>query len=221
MTTFLYAIGSSNQPAPVKIGRTGNVEKRLRQLQTASPSRLHVWWSRETTDPDLEAKLHRHFTDKRVSGEWFQFDEANWLDLVADAADSLEEVQATPRQAGQPDQGKIRRVASPFPFVTHGHHPPSGVPEHSRDGMATGDRCSCGHPMTLHAGSWPYVCCSTNTGWGCHEHCECREFRSDARWSIDTWLALVSECDRCQAALQKDPDAVLWSVKDERRLSTP
>ncbi|WP_443052756.1 GIY-YIG nuclease family protein [Streptomyces sp. NBC_00299] len=220
MTTFLYAISSSDQPAPVKIGKTGNVEKRLRQLQTASPFPLRVWWSRETADPDLEAKLHRHFADKRMSGEWFQFDEANWLHQVDEAADNLEERQAIPQQTGQPEHGRVQPYASPFPFVTHAHRPPSEVPEHSWEGAATDGRCSCGHPMALHAGSWPYVCCSTNTGWGCHDNCECRAFRSDVSWSMGAWLALASECPRCQAALQKDPNAELWSTKDERKLST-
>lgn len=56
MPTFVYAISGADQPAPVKIGKTGNVAKRLRHLQTASPVALQVWWSKETTDPDLEAQ---------------------------------------------------------------------------------------------------------------------------------------------------------------------
>ncbi|WP_398871215.1 GIY-YIG nuclease family protein [Streptomyces mirabilis] len=218
---FLYAISSSDQPAPVKIGKTGNVGQRLRQLQTASPFPLQVWWSRETADPELEAKLHRHFADKRVSGEWFQFDEFNWLQQVAEAAELLEVQQAIPRQTQQPERGRVHQELSPFPFVTHGHLLLSDLPEYSREGAGTNFRCSCGHPMALHAGAWPYSCCSTSTGWGCHEHCECRAFRSDVRWSIKTWLTHASECARCQAALQKDPEAELWSVQAERKPSMP
>ncbi|WP_432038687.1 GIY-YIG nuclease family protein [Streptomyces cucumeris] len=219
MKIFLYAISSSDQPAPVKIGKTRNVRKRLGQLQTASPFPLQVWWSRETNDPDLETKLHRYFADKRMSGEWFQFEGANWLQLVAEAADQLEEQQATPKQSQQPERRRVRSELTSFPFVTHGHRSPSDVPDHSREIAGTGFRCSCGHPMALHAGSWPYSCCSTNTGWGCHDHCECNAFRSNVRWSMKTWLALSQECDRCQEALRKNPDAELWSAKDERKLS--
>ncbi|MER6736544.1 GIY-YIG nuclease family protein [Streptomyces puniciscabiei] len=218
MTIFLYAISSSEQPAPVKIGKTSNIGNRLRQLQTASPFPLQVWWSRETTDPELEAKLHRHFADKRMSGEWFQFAEANWLQQVAEAADGLEKRQDPTTGTQQPERDRVRERVD-FPFVTHGHMSSNGVPEHSMENAGTGLRCSCGHPMALHAGSWPYSCCSTNTGWGCHDHCDCKAFRSDVRWSIHAWVELAPECDRCQAALQKDPGAELWSAKDERRLS--
>ncbi|MFJ4633594.1 GIY-YIG nuclease family protein [Streptomyces sp. NPDC088847] len=217
MTTFLYAISSADQPAPVKIGKTGNVTQRLSQLQTASPFPLRVWWSKETADPDLEAKLHRHFADKRMSGEWFQFDETDWLGQIAEAANGLEDQQAIPRQTRRSARG--RQELSSFPFVTHGHRPAGNVPEFSAEDSGTDDRCSCGHPMAMHAGPWPYYCVSMNTGWGCHDDCECRAFRSDVGWSIDVWLALASECARCQAQLQKDPDAELWSVKTERKLS--
>ncbi|MFD0033025.1 GIY-YIG nuclease family protein [Streptomyces sp. NPDC127172] len=217
MTTYPYAISSSDQAAPVKIGKTGNLANRLRQLQTASPVPLRVWWSRETTDPALETRLHRHFAGNRMSGEWFKFDEANWLEQLDEAVELLEQPQANPVQDQRATRAKVRRAPSPHPFVTHGHRPPGeGVPELSRDGAGTDLRCLCGHPITLHCGAWPYSCTSTNTGWNCHDHCECQMFRSNVSWSLKTWLAYAPACQRCQAAPGKDPGAELWSAKDQR-----
>lgn len=90
MTTHVYAISSSEQPAPVKIGKSANVNKRLSQLQTASPVPLRVWWQRETPDPELEAKLHRHFAAQRISGEWFRFEKSDWAAEIAHVAELLE-----------------------------------------------------------------------------------------------------------------------------------
>lgn len=217
MSTYLYAISNFDQPAPVKIGKTCNLDNRLRQLQTASPFPLRVWWSQETTDPELEGKLHRHFSDRRVSGEWFQFGEADWLELLTRAVELLEQPQAGLPQGPSTTRVRARRVVTAQPFVTHGHSPATDdIPEYSKDGAGTDLRCSCGHLMTLHVDTWPYSCVSTNTGWNCHDHCECRQFRSNIPWSLTNWLAYARVCSRCQAALAKDPAAELWSAKDVR-----
>ncbi|MGW1617140.1 GIY-YIG nuclease family protein [Streptomyces sp. NPDC002285] len=35
-----------------------------------------MWWQQETTDRELEAKLHQHLAAHRLSGEWFEFPQA-------------------------------------------------------------------------------------------------------------------------------------------------
>lgn len=57
----------------VKIGRTTNVEKRLRALQTAnsSPLRLLATVLESTVG---ERTIHQRFLHLRLSGEWFQLE---------------------------------------------------------------------------------------------------------------------------------------------------
>ncbi|MFD8630437.1 GIY-YIG nuclease family protein [Streptomyces hygroscopicus] len=195
MTTFLYAISSSEQPAPVKIGKSGNVTKRLRQLQTASPVLLQVWWQRETSDPGLETKLHRHFAAQRVSGEWFRFQQADWPDEIAQVAELLEQQYPEQGEKLHKKQGGKRTFV-----VGHTHRPPSGVPEWATEDAGKGIRCECGHTTTAHGGPPPYTCGGLIPGWGCDYGCECLEFRSDVPWSPSAWLTAAADCRRCQAA---------------------
>ena len=58
-----------------KIGKTKNIESRLKSLQTSSPSKLELISVFETGSKNrmdiLERELHEHFSDNRLSGEWF------------------------------------------------------------------------------------------------------------------------------------------------------
>jgi len=53
----------------VKIGRSTDVEGRMRSLQTANPHRLELLC---VIDGDEEANWHRYFADRHVGGEWFE-----------------------------------------------------------------------------------------------------------------------------------------------------
>ena len=61
-----------------KIGITqGDVSRRVAQLQTGSPHKIHVIRVIETDRPrDLERDLHEMLRHKRVEGEWFKLSEA-------------------------------------------------------------------------------------------------------------------------------------------------
>jgi hypothetical protein len=59
-----------NDYAPVKIGFTTNVEERMRQLQTACPSRLTVLELVIGTQV-IEAFFHRLLRKRRIHGEWY------------------------------------------------------------------------------------------------------------------------------------------------------
>jgi hypothetical protein len=56
-----------------KIGRTGNLARRLEGLRTGSPAPLAVVYRLETPESDgFERWLHRRFAEARVQGEWYQ-----------------------------------------------------------------------------------------------------------------------------------------------------
>lgn len=64
----------------VKIGRSTDVESRLRSLQTANPDRLELLG---TIDGDHEADLHRRFRDRHAGGEWFRLGEDDVVRLLS------------------------------------------------------------------------------------------------------------------------------------------
>lgn len=66
---FVYFI-QSEQGGPIKIGSTTDTRKRLRELQTGSPTRLMLIGLVEGSE-DYERELHRKFFHLRLEGEWF------------------------------------------------------------------------------------------------------------------------------------------------------
>lgn len=56
----------------VKIGRSGNIDQRLKNLQTGNPNELFVLgYIYSGDDRALEKEFHRRFADRRGRGEWF------------------------------------------------------------------------------------------------------------------------------------------------------
>lgn len=59
----------------VKIGMSGYPEKRLRELQSETGKTLRMVWQscliKIDEIRDTERRLHNHFGDRRVFGEWF------------------------------------------------------------------------------------------------------------------------------------------------------
>ncbi len=62
----------------IKIGKSTDVDRRLRGLQTASPTKLKLIG---VLNGDVESNYHQAFAHLRVSGEWFQFNEHELLTL--------------------------------------------------------------------------------------------------------------------------------------------
>jgi hypothetical protein len=74
----IHAVGTDR----VKIGYSAEPEKRLADLQTASPFPLALIGKREGA-PDLERRFHRHLSEYRRIGEWFEFDPQEALSLLS------------------------------------------------------------------------------------------------------------------------------------------
>ena len=65
----LYFIGADE--GPIKIGVSQNVEKRLKQLQTAHPHRLRIL-AVLVGGALREGDYHARFAEHRLEGEWFE-----------------------------------------------------------------------------------------------------------------------------------------------------
>lgn len=77
---FVYIIQAVS--GQYKIGRAKNVQKRLKQLQTASPNTLTLIHTIASNDYEwTELSLHERFDDDRLDGEWFDLDDQSlaWL----------------------------------------------------------------------------------------------------------------------------------------------
>jgi hypothetical protein len=68
---LIYLIKSGN--GLYKVGKTRNLAKRIRDLQTGNPNKLEIVDSFQTDDPGtVEAILHDMLSPYHVKGEWFR-----------------------------------------------------------------------------------------------------------------------------------------------------
>ena len=107
MPVYMIRAGGNG---PVKIGRTANVESRLRNLQISHWAELSIIrvLSIEVDDnikcdPDLERWLHTQFIADKIRNEWFSYNPHMLLIPVPDAS-LLENVSGI---------RKLREVAAP------------------------------------------------------------------------------------------------------------
>ena len=96
---LVYLIQGEHR-TPVKVGHATNVRRRLRELQTGNPTRLHVLDVLPGTKA-TERALHEQMAQHRVLGEWFQWKGAaeQWLLLRALAEQMMSFYKATGRVA--------------------------------------------------------------------------------------------------------------------------
>jgi len=79
---MIYLIQNLNNGF-VKIGRSANPQKRLRQLQTGSGDKLTLLRTYQSTnDVVVERRLHSMFWQSKKKGEWFNFPSADYLDFI-------------------------------------------------------------------------------------------------------------------------------------------
>ena len=81
-TGYVYLVSAYN--GLYKIGKTNDIEKRLRGLKTMSPVPLKLIHTIETITPlKLEAKLHKKYDRCRAHGEWFMLSKDEVFEISA------------------------------------------------------------------------------------------------------------------------------------------
>lgn len=77
----VYFIGQDdNNEFSIKIGVARNIERRRGDLQTGNPVALELMgWICADDDFRTERRIHNHFADRRIRGEWFSIEPADIL----------------------------------------------------------------------------------------------------------------------------------------------
>lgn len=81
---YIYVIGAAENKPPYKIGYSADPKRRLRDLQTASPVKLKLYYIahlRKKTKKS-EKLIHKQLGEFRIRGEWFNVDLSHVIDVV-------------------------------------------------------------------------------------------------------------------------------------------
>lgn len=86
-TRYVYVVGNSANRL-VKIGRSVNVEERVKELQSMSPVAVSLLWHTEAKHL-AETDLHQYCSQYRVRGEWFDFGDEDPVAYIKEVVDGL------------------------------------------------------------------------------------------------------------------------------------
>lgn len=79
----LYLIQHKNIPEYTKIGYTSDLNARIKQLQTASPTGVHLVYSISFENAyRLEQHLHAKYSRQRTNLEWFSLSREDIVDII-------------------------------------------------------------------------------------------------------------------------------------------
>ena len=79
---FVYLFHARNT-SRYKIGITKNIETRLKSANTHSPYPVScIAFIKSNDAKALESNLHRHFSEQRVHGEWFELTPAHIAEFM-------------------------------------------------------------------------------------------------------------------------------------------
>jgi len=78
---YVYAI--EGKLGYYKLGKSANVDMRLKQLQTGNDTKLRIVYRLEVKDMSLaERSLHTLFAKDRIEGEWFHIKDTGLFRLI-------------------------------------------------------------------------------------------------------------------------------------------
>ena len=79
----LYLIQHKNIPEYTKIGYTSDLNARIKQLQTASPTGVHLVYSISCEKAyQSEQHLHAKYSCQRTNLEWFSLSREDIVDII-------------------------------------------------------------------------------------------------------------------------------------------
>ena len=79
----IYLLQHKDIPQYTKIGYSGDLEKRIKQLQTASPTGIKLLFSLETPYAyRIEQALHRRYASKNSNLEWFKLEQTDIDEII-------------------------------------------------------------------------------------------------------------------------------------------
>ena len=80
---YVYVIRDIDVTGHYKIGRTTDIVRRLTDFNVKLPFQIGIVLIATCTDAVvLETKLHHHFAEKRVAGEWFSLVDEDVIELI-------------------------------------------------------------------------------------------------------------------------------------------
>ena len=80
---YLYLIQHQNIPEYTKIGFTTDIEKRIKSLQTASPTGIRIIYLVESDYAfKMEQSLHKRYSSKNSNLEWFKLSDTDIEEII-------------------------------------------------------------------------------------------------------------------------------------------